>query len=354
MSKHRKKNKKNKSPGSPPGSLIFTGEKFTDNPIVLQVRFAEEYIETKKLLNGEMPLVNDDAVTWTDIRGLHDVALIESYGKQFNIHPLILEDIVNTQQRPKFEEYGNGVFIVVRSLIYQSDDPQLETEQIAIYLGKNYLLTFQENPDDTFTAVRERLEAGKGRIRSKKSDYLAYTLIDNVVDNYFEVLDHFEDTLDSLEQETTTNPSRLTKEQIHRMKFQLLTIRRAVLPLREAINRFSRAESDLIDTSTEVFVRDLYDHVIRITDIIETYREMAIGLHDLYLSELSHRMNNVIRVLTIITTIFVPLTFLAGVYGMNFENMPGLHHKYGYLIMFGLMLLITVFLLILFRKKKWI
>jgi magnesium transporter len=215
-------------------------------------------------------------------------------------------------------------------------------------------LTFQENPDDTFAVVRERIEAGKGRIRSRGTDYLAYAVMDSIVDNYFVVLDQFEESLDSLELEITESPTKLTKEKIHQMKYQLLVLRRTVMQLREAINRFSKAESKLIDPETEVFIRDLYDHIIRIADIIDTYRDMANGLQELYLSELSHRMNNIIRALTIITTIFVPLNLLAGLYGMNFDKLPGMHNDYGFTIVVAFMAFITLCLLLLFRRMKWL
>ncbi len=349
-----KKKKKNKKPGSPPGSLVFTGEKLAEKSIVLEVKYYGDSISMKSLQNGEMPSIEAPSVTWCDIRGLHDVEFIENFGKNFNIHPLVLEDILNTQQRPKFEEYGEEVFMVLTALDYRQDTHSLETEQIALYFGKNFLFTFQENPDDTFTAVRERLEAGKGRIRLRNSDYLAYALTDNVVDHYFVMLDHLEERLDSLETEINKNPSKATKGKIHQLKYQLLTLRKSIFPLREAVNRFTRAESSVVDESTGVFVQDLYDHVIRISDMVDTYRDMANGLQELYLSELSHRMNNVIQVLTIITTLFVPLTFLAGIYGMNFVNIPELRNPYGYFYLLGAMGVITLGLLFFFRKKRWL
>jgi magnesium transporter len=223
-----------------------------------------------------------------------------------------------------------------------------------LYFGENYLLSFQENSGDTFAAVRERIETGRGRIRSRKVDYLAYALIDNVVDNCFQVLDQIEQSMEQLEDQITTAPPEDTKKHIHHLKFQMLTLRKSVAPLREAINRFSRCESPYVNKSTEVFLRDLYDHVIRIADLVETYRDMVNGLQELYLSELSMRMNKIIQLLTIITTIFVPLTFLAGIYGMNFDNQPELHWKYGYFYALGIMAVISLLLVLFFRRRKWL
>jgi magnesium transporter len=354
MSTRKQRRKKHKRPGLAPGTLQFTGEQHVDAPVVLQVRYNETDLSQRSISNGMEPKTAPGAISWFDVRGLHDVELIDLFGKHFNIHPLVLEDVLNTQQRPKFEEYDDEVFIIVSSLSFDAASLELHTEQIAIYFGENYLLTFQENPDDTFTAVRERIEAGKGRIRSRKSDYLAYALIDNVVDNYFIVLNQIEDAMEVLEEEISRKPTHTTKEKIYRLKIQLLALRKAVSPLREAVSKFTRCESKLVDTSTGIFVRDLYDHVIRIYDLVETYRDLINGLQELYHSELSLRMNTVIQVLTIITTIFVPLTFLAGIYGMNFDNMPELHWENGYFYLLGLMSLITVLLFIFFKRKRWI
>jgi magnesium transporter len=354
MKPKKRKHKRLKRPGVAPGTLEYTGEKQMESPLVLCVQYNQAQCSTKKLARGESPVLNSNCVNWFDIRGLHDVSLIESYGQQFNIHPLVLEDILNTQQRPKFEEYGNDVFVVLSALTFNKETHEIGNEQIAIYFGENFLLTFQEIEDDTFLPVRERIEKGSGRIRSRKPDYLAYALLDSVVDNYFHILDRIEEHIDELETGIQSEPSRAMKENIHHFKYQMLTLRKSVLPLREAVSRFSRCESKVVDPNTGIFVRDLYDHLIRITDLIETYRDMLNGLQELYLSELSYRMNNVMKVLTIITTIFVPLTFLAGLYGMNFDNIPELHWHYGYYYLLFFMFLIFIGSLVFFRVKKWI
>ncbi|MBI5916456.1 MAG: magnesium/cobalt transporter CorA [Bacteroidetes bacterium] len=346
--------RKVKRPGAPPGTLEFTGERHLETPMLMRVNFNQETVDSQTFSNHVPLELAEGCINWYDVRGLHDVALIERFGQQFNIHPLVLEDILHTQQRPKFEEYGNDVFIIVSSLTYDGFNHELNEEQIAIYFGENFIITFQEKADDTFAAVRERIEAGSGRIRSRKPDYLAYAIIDGIVDNYFGVLDGIEANMEEVELEIQGRPNRETKENIHHLKFKLLAMRKSVMPLREAVGKFSRCESQAVEGSTGVFVRDLYDHVIRIADLIETYRDMLNGLQDLYLSELSLRMNNIIQVLTIITTIFVPLTFMVGVYGMNFDNMPELHWKYGYFYLLGLMVALTLALIYYFKNKKWI
>ena len=354
MKSKKPRKRKLKRAGAPPGTLEFTGERKLENPKLMRIRYNQQELGSTKNPTGDDAFtIPPGFVTWFDLMGLHDVKLIEQFGEQFNIHPLVLEDILHTQQRPKFEEYGNDAFVVVQSLTYDNTSHELNAEQIAIFFGENFLITFQENEDDTFDAVRERLEMSNGRIRSRKADYLAYALIDNLVDNYFEVLDRFEERMEELEAEITKSPTRETKENIYHLKFQMLGMRKAVMPLRDAVNKLSRCEGDAVDDSTGIYLRDLYDHVLRIADLTETYRDMLNGLIELYHSELSLRMNNVMQVLTVITTIFVPLTFLAGVYGMNFDNMPELHWENGYFYLLGIMAAIAIALLFYFKRKKW-
>lgn len=291
---------------------------------------------------------------WLDVRGLQDVALLESIGKEFDLHPLVMEDIFNVRQRPKFEEYPNGIFIIARSLRYEENAHLLETEQIAIFFSNDFLVSFQENNDDTFKPVLERLQSGSGRIRSRGTDYLAYTLLDYILDNYFIILDHIELELEKIENELTINPSDRLKSALHDLKFQLLYLRKSVIPLREAINAFARADSIYVQPETEFFLRDLFDHAIRVADLVDTYRDITNGLQELYLSELSLRMSKVMQLLTIITTFFVPLTFIVGIYGMNFKYMPELEWKYGYPAVWAIMLLLVLVLTYIFRKKKWL
>jgi len=275
-------------------------------------------------------------------------------GLEYDIHPLVLEDIADTQQRPKFDEYEKGIFLIVRALAFDKENLQIKTEQVSIYFQKGLLISFQEDETDLFAAVRHRLQAGHGRIRRLKADYLAYALVDNLVDNYFLILDGVEEAIEKVEDQLLKSPDNSIKEQIHSLKKELLIVRKSIGPLREAISRFSKSESPLIEDSSSIFIRDLYDHTIQIMDIAENYRDMLNGLQDLFLSEISHRMNQVMQVLTIVTTIFVPLSFLAGLYGMNFDNIPELHHKYGYFILLAVMLVISVSSILYFRSKKWL
>lgn len=293
-------------------------------------------------------------MNWYDVKGLHDVSLIKQIGKTFDLHPLLLEDVLNPLQRPKFDEYKNGIFLIARAIFIQQEPFKIKAEQIAIYFNKEIVLTFQEDQYDTFSGVRERIIASKGKIRTEKMDYLVYALLDNLVDHYYTVLDTIGDKIDILEVDILSGNNNHTKSNIYQMKREMLNLRRAVVPLREVINQFSRTDNKLIQESTKFFIKDLYDHIIQVIDSIEIYRDSLTSLHDLYLSEISFQTNKIMQILTIISTIFIPLTFLAGIYGMNFEHMPELHWKYGYVTLLCLMILIASALLFYFRRKKWI
>ena len=350
----KKKHHRQRKAGLPPGTLVFTGERLVDNANITLLQYNEQDLVVHHLQNEKPPSAEGFNVTWYDVRGVHDLALIEKIGKKFAIHPLALEDIVDTQQRPKFEEYKEGLFITLRDLKFDVEKLELKTEQVSIYVGQNFLLSFQEDDDDLFVAVRKRIEVKSGRIRQRQSDYLAYALVDSIVDSYFLVLDKVEESIENIEEYILLDSDISIKSQIHKLKLQTLMLRKSVAPLREAVNQFSRCENALLKEDTLVFARDLHDHLIQVMDMIETYRDMVSGLNDLYLSELSFKMNNVMKVLTVITTIFVPLSFLAGLYGMNFDNMPELHWRNGYFILLGIMLSIVVGLLLLFHRKKWL
>jgi magnesium transporter len=345
-----------KSPGLPPGSLIYTGRQRDEDPLMSVTRYHGQAFQEWQEERGEAISfdIQPEQVNWFDLKGLHQVERVERLGKEFQIHPLILEDILETEQRPKFEEYDQGFFLIARAIHFDPVGPSIRTEQIGVYVTQNTVVSFQEDISDFFTQVRDRLRAGKGKIRLRGADYLAYALIDTIVDHYYLVLDQLEELINTLEEEILTDASNKTKGRIHRLKREMLVLRRSVTPLREAINRFSRAEHALIDANTQLFIRDLYDHTIQVMDSIETYRDTLTGLQDLYLSELSYRMNSVMQVLTIISTIFIPLTFLAGVYGMNFAYMPELDYRYSYFILWGIMIVLFVLGVWYFRKKDWL
>ena len=343
-----------KKAGAPPGTMVYTGHRHLEDVFVHLTQYHGDFFNIQTAEDEVPTPLTEQATIWYDIRGLHDIELIETIGKQHRMHPLALEDVVDIQQRPKMELYDDGVLIVIKAFAFEPTTRDLSIEQVSIYLTAGTVLTFQEDAGDLFKSVRKRLESSSGRIRSRGADYLAYALVDNVVDKYFTVIDQIEGELDKLEDVIMRSPEMSTKSKIHDLRLALLTLRKSISPLREVMNRFSDTESQLITQDTQVYVQDLRDHVIQITDLVETYRDVTNGLYDLYVSEISFRMNSVMQTLTIVSTIFIPLSFLVGVYGMNWDNMPELHYRYGYFILWGVMLSIIAGMLAWFRRKRWI
>jgi magnesium transporter len=340
--------------GAPPGTIVYYGEERTDKVKITLIEYNEgEFIERDFYdLSQCLDLVDPSMVKWINVDGIHDTALVERIGKHFNIHPLTLEDIVNTNQRAKFEDYDNYVVSIMKMIYY---DSELRSEQLAVVLMEGLVISFQEvYGGDAFDLIRNRIRQGKGRIRKMGADYLAYALLDAVVDCYFTVLEKIGDKIELLEDELISEPTKETMQQLHHMKREMIFVRKAVWPMRELINNLERSETELIEPSTDVYLRDVHDHTIRVIDTVETYRDLLSGMMDIYLSSVSNRMNEVMKVLTIITTIFVPVTFIAGVYGMNFDYMPELHSKWGYPVTCLVMLAIIISLLVYFRKKKWL
>jgi magnesium transporter len=288
------------------------------------------------------------------MRGLHDLELVARLGKAHGMHPLALEDVVDVQQRPKMEVYDDGILMVIKAFSFAPEKRQLSIESVSVYVTQHTVLSFQEDAGDLFRSVRKRLETATGRIRARGADYLAYALIDNIVDKYFTVIDQIESELDKLENTILRSPEMSTKSQIHDLRLALLTLRKSISPLRELTNRFSDTESPLVTEDTQVYVRDLRDHVIQITDLVETYRDVTNGLYDLYVSEISFRMNSVMQTLTIVSTIFIPLSFLVGVYGMNWTYMPELGTRYGYFVLWAVMISLILGMLGWFRHRRWI
>jgi magnesium transporter len=293
-------------------------------------------------------------VTWMNVDGLHQVEILEKLGECYGLHPLVLEDILNTDQRPKMEDYGEYIYIVLRDLDYSDKSNEIETEQIILIVGSNFVFSFQEREGDTFDPIRDRIRNNKGRIRKMGADYLAYALLDSIVDNYFIILERLGEKIEWLEEKLVTDPARETLQTIHHLKRELLFLRKGVWPLREVINSLARGESSLVTEPTRVYLRDVYDHTIQTIDTIETYRDMVSGMLDIYLSSVSNRLNSVMKVLTIIATIFMPLTFLAGVYGMNFKFMPELEWRWGYPLVWLIMAGTGISMIIYFRRKKWL
>jgi magnesium transporter len=341
--------------GLPPGSLVFTGKKRQETTSVILMQYNPEGEIHEQSQTDALPSpVAEETLIWYDLRGLHNIELIKELGERYEVHPLILEDILDINQRPKFEEYDNGLFLIAQALQFDNEKLQLKTEQVAIYIGQNFVLSFQEDDSDLFTAVRQRISSGRGKIKKRGSDYLGYALVDSIVDDYYLVLDQLEGVLDQLEEAILFNAGKENKAKIHNLKLQSINLRKMVAPLREAISRFSKTESPLLNEGTAIFIRDLYDHSAQVMDSIESYRDVMNGLYDLYLSEISLKMNNIMQVLTIISTIFIPLTFLAGIYGMNFEHMPELRWKYSYYVLWGIMIILGIGLLLYFRRRNWL
>ena len=345
-----------KKAGLPPGTLVHIGEKKTETVRISYIDYNERNFEEKQVSTIEecFPFKETPTVTWINIDGIHQLDIIEKLGRQFELHPLILEDILNTGQRPKFEDFGDYIFIVLKMLSYNDKKGIVESEQVSLVLGPNFVISFQERVGDVFEQIRDRIRNAKGRIRKMKSDYLIYTLIDAIVDNYFLILEKLGERIESLEEELVMNPVERTLQQIHNLKREMISLRKSVWPLRELISGLERTESPLIHESTDVYMRDVYDHTIQIIDTIESFRDMVSGMLDIYLSSISNKMNAVMKVLTIIATIFIPLTFIVGVYGMNFKYMPELEWHWSYLVVWLIMAVITMGMLIYFKRKHWI
>jgi magnesium transporter len=348
--------KRSKKSGLPPGTLIHIGEN-SDRPVRITVneytadRHSEKVIDS---LGESFYYPDEGVVSWIDVEGLHEVQLIRKVGDRQGLHPLVLEDVVNTNQRPKMEDYGDYIYIVLK-MIHIGERGSLRIEQISIIVGASFVATFQEGLDgNVFAPIRERLRSGKGRLRSQGADALAHSLVDFIVDSYFAAVETMGEAISDVEETVVLRPTEETMRQIYRLKRRMIELRRAVWPAREVMSALERRESPLIGPEVAVYFRDVYDHTIQVIDTLEAYREMVSGLLDIYLTSLSNRMNEVMKFLTIVGTIFIPLTFIAGVYGMNFQHMPELHWRWGYFAALGLMGLVALVMLLFFRRKRWL
>ena len=351
-----KVNKRKTRIGLTPGSLVFTGNQKGEKVNIHYLKYSEENFEEKSLSNQEklsFNKVDKNDVDWYDIRGLHDTKLIESIGEVFKIHPIIQEDIVDVNARPKFEEDENGLFIIIKALKFNSDTIKIESEHVALFLDEGLCISFQETSSDLFDQIRARIKERRGRIRNRKSDYLLFAILDLIIDEYLLIIDQFEDSVEQLESDLMNRNISEVRGKIHQLRKSLLKVRKSIGPIRESIGRVSKSENALIDRSTEIFLRDLYDHTIQITDMLDTQRDTLNGLQDLRISDMSLKMNQVMQVLTMVTAVFVPLSFLAGVYGMNFENMPELKSQNGYFVVLSVMAFIFLSSIAFFRYRKW-
>lgn len=348
--------KRSEKAGLPPGTLVHIGEKKTEELKFTIMDYDETHFQEKEIKTIEecFAFKEKPTVTWINIDGLHQVEILERLGDCYGFHPLVLEDILNTDQRPKMEDYGEYIYIVLKMLDYNDISGEIEAEQISLILGPNFAISFQEREGDVFNPIRERIRNNKGRIRRMGTDFLAYALLDSIVDNYFIILEKLGEKIEFLEEKLVTEPTPETLQIIHHLKREMIFLRKAVWPLREVIGGLERGESSLVKETTRIYLRDVYDHTIQVIDTIETYRDMVSGMLDIYLSSVSNRLNAVMKVLTIIATIFMPLTFIGGIYGMNFKYMPELEWRWGYPIVLLIMLGIGIFMLIYFRKKRWL
>ena len=342
--------------GLPPGSLVHIGKKRVEKTRITIMDYDEEQFQEKeaKTIEECFPFKDTPTVTWVNIDGVHDVDIVEKIGRHFGVHPLVLEDIVNTGQRPKMEDFEDYIFLVVKMLTYDQNDGEINAEQVSILLGPHFVISFQERQGDVFDPIRDRIRNSKGRIRKAGADYLAYALLDSIVDGYFIVLENMGERIETLEDAVIENPTSETLQVINGLKREMIMLRRSVWPLREVIGALDRGGSPLIHESTVTYLRDVYDHTIQVADTIDSYRDMITGTRDTYLSSLSNRMNEVMKVLTIFASIFIPLTFIAGVYGMNFAFMPELDWRWGYPTILIIMALAGISMLLYFRRKNWL
>lgn len=354
MSRYTKK--ESKKVGLAPGTLVYIGEKPKEHFSIEIIDFDENKIEEVSFDKVEdiYSFKETPSTTWINLDTISRTDVIEKIGNHFEIHPLVLEDIVNTNQRPKIEEYDNFYYIVLKMFYFHQDTKELTSEQVSIVLGKHYVISFQEKEGDVFEGIRKRLRLGKGKIRKSGPDYLAYTLIDSIVDHYFIVLEKLGEELERLEEALMkeTNPNILSET--HKIRREILFLRKHVWPLREVLSTMQKEESKLIKSNVFPYLRDVQDHVVQIIDSVETFRDMVTSIQDLYLSSLSNKMNEVMRVLTVIATIFIPLTFIAGIYGMNFQYMPELDIWWFYPLLWVFMILVAGGMLYFFRRRRWI
>jgi magnesium transporter len=342
--------------GLPPGTLVHIGDVLDKAARISVIGYTPDGVEERHFAQVDQYLQNpcDGSVVWVDVEGVHDVEMIRALGEKHSFHPLVLEDIVNTAQRPKIEDYGEYLFIVLR-MLHPADDGGFNSEQLSIILGPDYLFTFQEGiAGDPFGPVRNRILNGKGKIRGMGADYLAYALIDAVVDGYFTVLEAFGERIVDVEEELTHTPDQKSLHRINVIKKEIIYLRKSVWPLREAISFLERGDSHLLHDATRLYFRDVYDHTVQVIDTVETYRDLLSGMLDLYLSSISNRTNEVMKFLTVIGTIFMPLTFLVGVYGMNFKHLPELEWQNGYFALWGVMITLSLLMIAYFKKKRWL
>ena len=350
-----KKIHRNISAGEAPEKVIFIGDKKMDKTILRRLCYSHDNVqETVHDDKRDMSeFTRCDGISWFQVYGVHDVELLAQLGKSFDIHPLILADIANTEHNPKMDIFDHQIFIELKRMIYNPKSRAIDSEQCSLLLGKNYVMSFLERDDDVFDPIIKRIKAGKQKITSASSGFLVYSLIDIIVDDYYSILEQIGEDIEDLEDNIIEKPSIKDIEQIHSIKHSLIYLRKAVWPLREVVKKFDVEAADFYDKSDYIYLRDLYDHIIQIIDTVETQREILAEILDIYLSSVSNKLNQIMKVLTIISTIFIPLTFISSIYGMNFKFMPELEWQWSYPILMTSMLIISGVMLFMFKRKGW-
>lgn len=348
--------KRSEKAGLSPGTPVYVGKKKVERVRITVIDYDDQRLEIREVERVEecFPFKETPTTTWINVEGFHEIPIVEQLGQCYGLHPLIVEDILNTEQRPKIDIFDNYIFVVLRMHDFDSGNQVLDSEQVSIIFGDHFVITFQEKEGDIFDAIRNRIKNKIGRIRRVGPDYLAYALMDALVDSYFKILENIDEEIEALEEQLITDPTLETSKGIHFLKKQMILFRKSVWPLREIISGLQRTETPLIKDLTKVYLRDLYDHTIQVIETAETLRDMISGLLDTYLSGISNRMNQIMKVLTIFASIFIPLTFIVGIYGMNFDYMPELKWKWGYFAVLAFLFLAGFSLLFYFKKKKWL
>ena len=353
--KKKKKSRQQHKMGKAPGTISYMGDKERSASIISSTTYNTENFESKEFndLDEFLKDEHSDKIAWVNVVGITDEPFIERLGKHFNLNPLVLEDIVNTEQRPKIDEYDGYIFGVFK-MLYISNEDEIVGEHIAIILLENTVLVFQEVKADVFNGLRERITGKLGRIRSRGADYLFFALLDAIVDNYFLAIENLNNKIEILEEEVYQNPEPIVAKNIQQLKKEVLKVRRWIYPVKELISKLIDSEHPHITKDTKLFLRDALDHALEINDSLQIYREMSMSLMEMYMSNMSNKMNEVMKVLTIMASIFIPLTFIAGIYGMNFDHMPELHYKYGYYVVWAVMIVLFIGMMIYFKRKKWL
>ena len=339
----------------PQGALVHRADRRADVPVVTIIDYSEASFQEKQVTSVEecFPFRDTKSVSWINIDGMQDVGFIERLGQHFGFHPLVVEDILDLSQRPKCEDMESYILIATKMFMIDDEESGIKSEQVSLVLGENFVVSFQESRGDVFNAIRERIRTGKGRVRKMGADYLAYSLVDAVVDNYFVVMEQLGDAVEEMETEVLTNPSVGTLTAIHGLKRDMTYLRKSVWPLREVLSALMRSESDLIQETTNVFLRDVYDHTIQVIDTLEILRDVLSDLVDVYLSSITNRTNEIMKVLTVFMSVCMPMTVVTGIYGMNFQFLPEIHWRWGYYFALGLLAAISITLSVYFKRKKW-